>query len=200
MARGDRYRLRPRVRREWWLIPAHTVVERWTGTHWTEAYTSSSWPPRQADGSQPSPYTLAWDWAYCASGGRRPEFGRLLARWAGTMGPMSKPVIEANRGTSRHGPSIKAPKLYEKLRRKGYSKAKAAAISNAAANGTIDHNRRGKGRFALAGASRVRPLAARGNGRRHGRAVVTKAASVRGGHRRGHASKATGRTMRGGRR
>lgn len=30
-----------------------------------------------------------------------------------------------------HGPSIKRPRVYEALREKGYSKAKAAAISNA---------------------------------------------------------------------
>jgi hypothetical protein len=29
-----------------------------------------------------------------------------------------------------HGPSIKRPKVYEALKRKGYSKSKAAAISN----------------------------------------------------------------------
>lgn len=182
------------------MIPAHTVVEMWTGTHWTEVYASSSLPPIQSDGSQPSPYTLAWEWAYCASGGRRPEFGRLRARWAGNLVGMSKPRIEAGRGTSSHGPSIKAPRMYEALRRKGYSKAKAARISNAAANGTLDRGRRGKGRFALAGASGARPIAARGNGGRHGRAVVTRRATVRGGSRRGNASKATGRTMRGGRR
>src|SRR5438034_1177745 len=32
---------------------------------------------------------------------------------------------------SEHGPSIKNPHVYEALRRKGYSKSKAAAISNA---------------------------------------------------------------------
>jgi len=31
----------------------------------------------------------------------------------------------------RHGPSIKCPEIYEALRRKGYSKTKAAKISNA---------------------------------------------------------------------
>jgi hypothetical protein len=30
----------------------------------------------------------------------------------------------------RHGPSIKCPRTYEALRRKGYSKRKAARISN----------------------------------------------------------------------
>lgn len=33
---------------------------------------------------------------------------------------------------SQHGPSIKNPRVYEALRRKGYSKTKAAKISNAA--------------------------------------------------------------------
>ena len=33
-----------------------------------------------------------------------------------------------------HGPSIKRPKVYEALRRQGYSKAKSAAISNAMAH------------------------------------------------------------------
>lgn len=37
--------------------------------------------------------------------------------------------------------SLKKPKLYDKLRRKGYSKTKAAKISNAVAAGTIDHKR-----------------------------------------------------------
>lgn len=32
---------------------------------------------------------------------------------------------------SKHGPSIKNPNVYEALRDKGYSKSKAAAISNA---------------------------------------------------------------------
>lgn len=32
---------------------------------------------------------------------------------------------------SAHGPSIKCPHIYEALRRKGYSKTKAAKISNA---------------------------------------------------------------------
>lgn len=47
-----------------------------------------------------------------------------------------------------HGPSIKKPDTYEALRRKGMSKRKAAAISNAQHNGTIDHHggRRGRGR------------------------------------------------------
>lgn len=114
---------------------------------------------------------------------------------------MSKPVIEAGRGTSSHGKSIKAPKLYEKLRRKGYSKTKAARISNAAANGTIDHHG-GKGKFSVLASAGSTARAGAGGNRRGsgGRARVTKAASVRGGHRRGHASKATGRTMRGGRR
>lgn len=31
----------------------------------------------------------------------------------------------------RHGPSIKRPRVYEALRARGYSKRKAAAISNA---------------------------------------------------------------------
>jgi hypothetical protein len=37
--------------------------------------------------------------------------------------------------------SLKKPKVYDALRRKGYSKEKAARISNAQANGTIDHSR-----------------------------------------------------------
>lgn len=43
------------------------------------------------------------------------------------------------RGGSRK--SLKKPKLYDKLRAKGYSKTKAARISNAVAAGTIDHHR-----------------------------------------------------------
>lgn len=37
--------------------------------------------------------------------------------------------------------SLKKPALYDKLRRKGYSKRKAARISNAVANGTVDRKR-----------------------------------------------------------
>jgi hypothetical protein len=33
------------------------------------------------------------------------------------------------------GPSVKKPKLYEDLKEEGYSKSKAAAISNASAQG-----------------------------------------------------------------
>lgn len=36
---------------------------------------------------------------------------------------------------SKHGKSIKRPKVYEALRAKGYSKSKAAAISNAMRGG-----------------------------------------------------------------
>lgn len=35
---------------------------------------------------------------------------------------------------SDHGPSIKNPKTYEALKREGYDKSSAAAISNAALN------------------------------------------------------------------
>ena len=41
----------------------------------------------------------------------------------------------------QHGPSIKKPRVYEALRRRGYSKSKAAAISNSMAKA-----RKGKGR------------------------------------------------------
>lgn len=37
-----------------------------------------------------------------------------------------------------HGPSILWPEMYDALRKKGYSKEKAARISNAAARGTLD--------------------------------------------------------------
>lgn len=40
--------------------------------------------------------------------------------------------------------SLKKPKLYDQLRAKGYSKEKAARISNAVANHTIDHHHGGK--------------------------------------------------------
>lgn len=40
------------------------------------------------------------------------------------------------RGGTRR--SLKKPKLYDKLRGKGYSKRKAAKVSNAVANGTVD--------------------------------------------------------------
>lgn len=38
-------------------------------------------------------------------------------------------------GRKHPGPSIKNPAMYEALKRKGYSKTKAAKISNAAAAG-----------------------------------------------------------------
>jgi hypothetical protein len=38
-----------------------------------------------------------------------------------------------------HGPQIKNPELYEKLRDEGASKEKAARIANAEAAGTLDH-------------------------------------------------------------
>lgn len=46
------------------------------------------------------------------------------------------------RGGSRK--SLKKPRMYDALRRRGMSKEKAARISNAAANGTL--NRRGRRR------------------------------------------------------
>jgi hypothetical protein len=48
-------------------------------------------------------------------------------------------VASFGRGGGRHGPSIKKDDTYEALRRKGYSKRKAARIANAQANGTINH-------------------------------------------------------------
>lgn len=44
-------------------------------------------------------------------------------------------------GGKKPGPSIKKPAMYEDLKAQGYSKAKAAAISNAAAAGTLRHTR-----------------------------------------------------------
>lgn len=44
------------------------------------------------------------------------------------------------------GPSIKKPKMYEDLKAKGMSKQMAAAISNAAAAGTLKRGRRRKGK------------------------------------------------------
>ena len=41
-----------------------------------------------------------------------------------------------------HGDSIKDDKLYEDLKDEGYSKSKAAAIANAQANDSIDHDSR----------------------------------------------------------
>lgn len=49
-----------------------------------------------------------------------------------------------------HGPSIKRPDIYEALRRRGYDKSRAAAISNAAAAGTIDRKAAATGPFAVA--------------------------------------------------
>lgn len=48
---------------------------------------------------------------------------------------------------SDHGPSIKNPATYEALKREGYSKSSAAAISNAALNkGARKGKHRGKKR------------------------------------------------------
>ena len=44
----------------------------------------------------------------------------------------------------RHGPSIKKPRVYEALRRKGYSKTKSARISNAMWNGSLNRRHRRK--------------------------------------------------------
>lgn len=38
------------------------------------------------------------------------------------------------------GPEIKKPHMYEELKDEGMSKEKAARISNAKANGSLDHN------------------------------------------------------------
>lgn len=45
-----------------------------------------------------------------------------------------------------HGKSIKAPRVYEALRRKGMSKGKAARISNAARSGGKGGRRGGRRR------------------------------------------------------
>ena len=44
--------------------------------------------------------------------------------------------------SGRRSKSLKMPKLYDKLRAKGYSKTKAARISNAVAAGTVNHKRK----------------------------------------------------------
>lgn len=41
-----------------------------------------------------------------------------------------------------HGPEIKKPRMYEELRDEGMSKEKAARISNAKAEGSLDHSSR----------------------------------------------------------
>jgi hypothetical protein len=41
-----------------------------------------------------------------------------------------------------HGPEIKKPEMYESLRDDGMSKEKAARISNAKAEGSLDHDSR----------------------------------------------------------
>jgi hypothetical protein len=41
---------------------------------------------------------------------------------------------------SKHGPEIKKPHMYESLRDEGMSKEKAARISNAKAEGSLDHD------------------------------------------------------------
>lgn len=46
----------------------------------------------------------------------------------------------------RHGPSIKRPKVYEALRRKGYGKTKAAKISNSLSSRKGGKRKRRRGR------------------------------------------------------
>jgi hypothetical protein len=46
--------------------------------------------------------------------------------------PAERAYDKVSSGRSTHGPSIKFPRLYKALRRKGYTKEKAARISNAA--------------------------------------------------------------------
>jgi hypothetical protein len=41
---------------------------------------------------------------------------------------------------SKHGPEIKNPHMYESLRNEGMSKEKSARISNAKAEGSLDHD------------------------------------------------------------
>lgn len=48
------------------------------------------------------------------------------------------------KGRYKHGPSIKKSNTYEALRKKGMSKRKAAAISNAQWNHTINYKRKRK--------------------------------------------------------
>ncbi|AYD82087.1 hypothetical protein I5G60_gp72 [Mycobacterium phage Saguaro] len=77
---------------------------------------------------------------------RRP--GARNASLSSRLGGLASFAARGGRATgrSRHGPSIKKPDTYEALRRKGYSKRKAAAISNAQWNGTINHRgRRSRG-------------------------------------------------------
>jgi len=52
---------------------------------------------------------------------------------------MDIPWTMPGRGKYR---SIKLPRVYNALKRKGYSKSKAAAISNAMANGSINRRRK----------------------------------------------------------
>lgn len=69
--------------------------------------------------------------------GRGPVRGRTARATfrSGTTTPYGK-------GT----PSVKRRDVYDALRRKGYSKSKAARIANATANGTNGHGRRGPSR------------------------------------------------------
>lgn len=47
----------------------------------------------------------------------------------------------ARKGRGGTRKSLKAPRIYDALRRKGYSKEKAARISNAIAGGTVNRKR-----------------------------------------------------------
>lgn len=75
------------------------------------------------------------------SRGTRRSMGKTVATRGRTVS------MKFGRGGGRHGPSIKKDDTYEALRRKGYSKSKAARIANAQANGTINNRgRRGPSR------------------------------------------------------
>lgn len=74
---------------------------------------------------------------------RRGHGGPKLSRTRGRGGVMrfgrSGTTTPYGKGT----PSIKRRDVYDALRRKGYSKRKAARIANATANGTNGRGRRG---------------------------------------------------------
>ncbi|AHJ88571.1 hypothetical protein Jolie1_071 [Mycobacterium phage Julie1] len=67
--------------------------------------------------------------------------GRATVARRGHGGPHLSRRGGGNLTFGRHGPSVKKDNTYEALRRKGYSKEKAARIANAQHNGTINHRR-----------------------------------------------------------
>lgn len=72
---------------------------------------------------------------------RRGRGGPRLTRRTGGIATFARSGTTTPYGPGT--PSVKRRDVYDALRRKGYSKEKAARIANATANGTNSRNRKG---------------------------------------------------------